>query len=215
MTNIFQKAFAQGLQEDRPARDKLLFAIGTTAIIWYILAILVLGLAPFVIAGWRTLPAESEPDAAADATPAKRPPRSTAKAGEESAETEPPAATAAGDATTEDAPEPLDLWQFMAFSITTIAGTLATFVGMVLGFGQVPEAQRAGQNVPQTTPMQQAAAWAYFGSLVLGLSLWALHTFLAWSGAPLPELDPAISRLGQSILGLFGGVLAVVLNVKS
>jgi len=101
----------------------------------------------------------------------------------------------------------------MAFSVTTIAGTLATFLGMVLGFGQVPAA--AGQNVPQTSSMQKAAAWAYFGSLVLALGLWALHTFLTWTGADIPALDPAISRLGQSILGLFGGVLAVVLNVKS
>jgi hypothetical protein len=68
---------------------------------------------------------------------------------------------------------------------------------MVLGFGQLPAAERAGQNVPQTTPRQQAAAWAYFGSLVLAFGIWALHTFLTWTGADLPPLDPAISRLGQ------------------
>jgi len=70
MDNVFQRAFTQGLQENRPARDKLLFAIGTTAIVWYVLAILVLGLYPFTLAAWRALPAKNKPKATAAAAAA-------------------------------------------------------------------------------------------------------------------------------------------------
>jgi hypothetical protein len=105
-----------------------------------------------------------------------------------------------------------DMRQFMSVSITTISGTLATYIGMLLGFGSAlrrgggdaqPSEQAAA--VPQITRMQAVAAVAYVVSLVVALGIWL--------ATDEKNLDPAVINLGRSILGLFGGVLAVILNV--
>lgn len=107
--------------------------------------------------------------------------------------------------------------QFMTVSITTISGTLATYLGLVLGFAQVREQQREGApppppgpalaNVaPEITRLQAVAAWAYVLSLVVALLLWLCRQE--------DRVDPVIINQGRSILGLFGGVLAVILNVE-
>jgi hypothetical protein len=118
--------------------------------------------------------------------------------------------------------------QFMTVSITTISVTLATFVGMLLGFqyvhsdinagvNQVKEAAGAGvagglprlQTVAQTVSpnlLQFVAGVAYVLSLVLAVYYW-------WSYQD--RTDPAISNLAQSLLGLFGGALAVFLNTSA
>jgi hypothetical protein len=151
-------------------RDKLLFAIGTTAILWYFLSItcIAFNLIP--------LPAKG----------------------------------------TEGTTSGMELRQFMSFSVTTISGTLATYLGMVLGFGQ-KAGQPAAAPVPGAPPaapiiqisnLQKVAAWAYFFSLIYALALWG------FAPDTQPKVDIVITTLGQSILGLFGGALAVILNVE-
>jgi hypothetical protein len=54
--------------------------------------------------------------------------------------------------------------------------------------------------------MHKAAAWLYFISLIYVLCLWG-KAYCTDSAPP-----QVIGLLGQSVLGLFGGVLAVVLN---
>jgi len=231
MPGILQRAFAQGLSSNQPTRDRLLFAVGTTAIGWYLLAITFLGLYPLATRFGRLFD-KREPAAKTATSPSVKPldeliatRREKANSARAAADKDPQneelraiAEKAVADlkAAEQSIQTPkletvLDLWQFMAFSVATISGTLATFVGMVLGFGQVT-APNAQQPIPAISPMQQAAAWAYFGSLLYALALWGIDTFLRWTGVEMPDLDPAISRLGQSLLGLFGGVLAVVLN---
>ena len=153
----------------------------------------------------------------------------------------------------------------MAMSITTISGTLATFLGLVLGFGQVQSsrkvteatllaAESAKQNTdasddeeesePETARspidprmlgrhqplggiqkesdvaapqarqpemlsvswIQSLAACAYLASLV-----WALAMFVRDDTG---QLAAVLQNLAKSTLGVIGGVLAVVLNVK-
>jgi hypothetical protein len=206
MGNLIQRAFAKGLAKETSARDKLLFVIGSTAIMWYLFAITWIGLYPltFLRNSTSSRGADSNPQPSAAGTDTSVSNQDLVQKSGNPVNSGTPAA---------DTSE-LSLWQFMAFSVTTIAGTLATFVGMVLGFGQVAPAQSDSTD-ESVSPMQQAAAWAYFGSLVYGLALWGLNSFLHWMWPSVPLVDPAIAQLGQSILGLFGGVLAVVLNVPN
>lgn len=242
MFGNLRTAIAHLLGPNFKTRDLLLLAIGTTAILWYWVGITILGLYPVVakkplneqatdnvkltqrkitasdVASLRELATTAA--AASKAKPSDPQLRKNQDAAQKSL-------LVAEEALQVQQSE-LDLWQFMGFSVTTIAGTLATFVGMVLGLGQtvapgnanvVPPDPNVPVNPPapasaEITPMQKAAAWAYFGSLVYALVLWGLYTFLVWWDFQIPPLDPAISRLGQSVLGLFGGALAVLLNVK-
>lgn len=102
--------------------------------------------------------------------------------------------------------------QFMATSITTISGTMATYVGMILGVKSAasdPNASPASRVLHlRTTPiswLQAIAAIVYVASLVVALFAW-------WKSFPKP--DPTVVALGKSLLGLIGGVLAVILNVN-
>ncbi len=88
---------------DATPREKLLFAIGTSAILWYYLSVTCIGF---------NLIAKPRVSAAA------------------------PVGGTVPTAGKEDDTVPttgIDLCQFMSFSITTISGTLATYLGMVLG----------------------------------------------------------------------------------
>ena len=156
-------------------------------------------------------------------------------------------------------------FDFMALSITTISGTLATFLGLVLGFGQVQssrkvsearlaandasseeaDSEEAADEETQRSPIdprmlerspsygavqrsdddaapakpvpvtaetlrvswiQSVAACAYLASLV-----WALSMFVQDETG---QLAAVLQNLAKSTLGVIGGVLAVVLNVK-
>lgn len=111
--------------------------------------------------------------------------------------------------------EPAAFRQFMGTSISTLSGTLATFVGMILGVQSASAngaVSTAGMNAVaqalQTTPLswlQMIAALAYVLSLVAALVAWFRNA---------DDTDPAVVALGKSFLGLIGGVLAVVLNVN-
>jgi len=104
---------------------------------------------------------------------------------------------------------PANFYEFMRYSITTLAGTLATFVGMVLGLRQVNTKSVAqGAALPPAatlTKRQWFAMWSYIFSLLLGLFLWWYRGI---------SCDPSIIHLGQSLLGVIGGALAVLLNVQ-
>src|SRR5258708_17768540 len=72
-----------------------------------------------------------------------------------------------------------DMRQFMSVSITTISGTLATYLGMLLGFGSALRRDRAGEQpseqagaVPQISRMQAVTAVAYVVSLVVAVGIW-------------------------------------------
>ena len=110
-------------------------------------------------------------------------------------------------ATSQNANQPITLPQFMSMSITTLGATLATFVGMVLGFQQTKSAAPAAAGNPapvtQLSIFQIIAAWAYVASLILALVIWWSHS----------NCDASIMHLGQSFIGLIGGALAVMLNV--
>jgi hypothetical protein len=115
----------------------------------------------------------------------------------------------------------------MSLSITTISVSLATFVGMLLGLRRVNEEIQKGvaeasavvggraaaalprlQDVAQSVNpnmLQGVAAASYIISLVFALYFW-------WRGGR--DTDPSISKLGQSLLGLIGGALAVILNTN-
>ncbi len=102
--------------------------------------------------------------------------------------------------------------QFMATSITTIGGTMATYVGMILGVksatsdpNATPAAKLLHTKTAPITWLQAIAAIAYVISLVVALFAW-------WRSFPKP--DSTIVALGKSLLGLIGGVLAVILNVN-
>lgn len=121
------------------------------------------------------------------------------------------------------------LRDFMSVSITTISISLATFVGMLLGLRGVGEQLTAGVNqvAPNTgsgsaeramgartltrlaqstegTTLQWSSAILYLASLVLAIYFW-------YRGGP--QTDPAITKLAQSLLGLIGGSLSVLLNL--
>ena len=81
---------------------------------------------------------------------------------------------------------------------------------MALGFrqasatGAVPSQMAA---VFRLTWPQAIAAWAYVASLVLAVAFWAWCGFSA-------DTAVTIQNLARSLLGLFGGALAVLLNVR-
>jgi hypothetical protein len=110
-----------------------------------------------------------------------------------------------------DETKPVTIPEFVALTITTVGGTLATFLGMALGFKQASGATRgAAEAVTRVLELswpQTIAAWAYIASLVLALGFWAFSGFAASTAT-------VIETLAKSILGLFGGALAVVLNVR-
>lgn len=165
-------------------RARLLLAIGTAAMVWYYASITCIGF------NWVAKPKAALSGAAASPI--------------------------IGSTSPKDA-EPgsvMELHQFMSFSITTISGTMATYLGMVLGFGQKPTgppAQGAAKTSEITRP-QKSAAWAYFISLLYALTIWAYHELIQ-NEPKEPNTSIVIVTLGQSILGLFGGALAVILNV--
>jgi hypothetical protein len=103
-------------------RDKLLFAIGTAAIVWYFVSITWIALAPFA----ERVSANAQ-----------------VKAHEEEAKSE----------------DPVDLKAFMSFTVTTISGTLATYMGMVLGFGQIAASRphTASAQSLEITTLQKVA----------------------------------------------------------
>jgi hypothetical protein len=173
---IFSSPLEVVLGPKAGARDKMLFAIGAAAIVWY-----------FISITWV---------ASASLTPTS----ATKTTQTNSQQTE----------SMQQAQDDNALIQFMSFSVTTISGTLATYMGMVLGFGQVAEQPGRLQNPPtvlQITTLQKAAAWFYFGSLIYALLFWSIAYHFGY------RTDPVIENLGRSVLGLFGGALAVILNV--
>src|SRR5947207_10587696 len=72
MAGVLRAAFAQGLSPNQPVRDRLLFAIGTTAIIWYFVGIIFLGLYPLTAAMTKALP-KNEPAGRTPAPAAVKP----------------------------------------------------------------------------------------------------------------------------------------------
>lgn len=101
--------------------------------------------------------------------------------------------------------------EFITLAVTTIGGTLATFLGMALGFKQVtttatPASEHIATLLALSWP-QTIASWSYVLSLVVALGFWAYCGFSSNTAG-------IIQNLSKSILGLFGGALAVVLNVQ-
>lgn len=101
---------------------------------------------------------------------------------------------------------------FMSLSVSTISGTLATYVGMVLGIqsaanktGANPVAAILQSGLTPLSYLQGIAAIAYVFSLLMALTAW-------WWNRANP--DETIVALGRSFLGLIGGSLAVLLNVS-
>ena len=92
--------------------------------------------------------------------------------------------------------------------VTTTAGALATFIGMVLGFRQANQkSAQAITNVTRINWFQVIAAWSYVASLVLALVFWAASGF--------SDATPSVlQNMAQSILGLAAGALAVVLKTQ-
>jgi hypothetical protein len=110
----------------------------------------------------------------------------------------------------------------MSVSVTTISSTLATFIGMAFGFQQVRAKAMAEEKVTKDkaaaeaagrlislTPWQTAAAVWYMLSLLLALAIWG------WNQWHHGQCDPIIQGVGRSFLGIVGGALAVVLNVRT
>jgi hypothetical protein len=107
--------------------------------------------------------------------------------------------------------QPVVVPEFISLTITTVSGTLATFLGMALGFKQASGAAKQASSefakLLELSWPQTIAAWVYILSLLLALGFWASSRFSNTTA-------PIIQNLAKSILGLFGGALAVVLNVK-
>jgi hypothetical protein len=97
------------------------------------------------------------------------------------------------------------------YYVTSISTTLATYLGMVLGFRQANTvagpAPAPAAPVTQLTWTQTIAAWSYVASLGLALFFWILEGFSAATA-------PLIQNLTTSLIGLFGGTLTVYLNVQ-
>ncbi len=85
-----------------------------------------------------------------------------------------------------------------------------------MGFGQQSKATTSSGKplATEISNLQKAAAWAYFFSLVYALALWGFHDKIPTLYKD-PNPDIVIITLGQAILGLFGGALAVILNVDN
>src|SRR5262245_45679955 len=101
-------------------RDKLLITVGTMAILWYFISIIVVGC---------VVPNTGAPQSS----------RSVAS-GESPKLREIMVRFPFSEGT--GRPWPEDLINFMAISITTISGTLATYLGLVLGISEVKDRAR-------------------------------------------------------------------------
>jgi len=120
------------------------------------------------------------------------------------------------------APKSNELREFMSLSVTTISVSLATFVGMLLGYTRVSdEAQREAKDTVDVdrksrlvrfaednsgTILQWISVILYAASLVLAIFFWQTES-------NDKKTDPAIVNLGKSLLGVIGGSLAVILNL--
>ncbi|QDU95139.1 hypothetical protein [Lignipirellula cremea] len=92
--------------------------------------------------------------------------------------------------------------EFVKLSIPALSGTLATFVGMVLCLKPLETLN----GVPAVTMFGWAACLAYVVSLILAVYAWSKNG---------DRTDPVIIGLAKLLLGLFGGALAVALNVTA
>jgi hypothetical protein len=117
----------------------------------------------------------------------------------------------------EDLNDKNELRSFMSLSITSIGAALATFVGGLLGMRQLAGANQVN-TVATSAPlspavgadisaMQWAATILYILSLLVALWLWKRN-----NGG---TMDPAVTNLGKTLLGLMGGALAIVLNAPA
>src|SRR5262245_52415850 len=93
--------------------------------------------------------------------------------------------------------------QFMSLSLSTLSGTLATFVGLVLGIKtaetvNAPDRAAAVLQGEALSWLQMVAALAYVVSLFI--ALWAWYR-------TRDNADPTIQALGKSFLGLIVGAL--------
>ncbi|MFO0942458.1 MAG: hypothetical protein U0930_17105 [Pirellulales bacterium] len=200
--NELANSFKQVFSKNTPTRDKLLFTIGGSAIAWYLLSITLIGFNQ--VKSTNSAKAKTTVNENSQNEPGKKNLGSPAVDSNGQAaptpSTENPNGPTIGQATN------MDLHDFMEFSITAISGTLATYLGMVLGLSQKQSQANAQSEI---TTMQKVAAWMYFLSLVYALALWG------WAYFSEKNIAPVISTLGQSILGLFGGALAVMLNTEN
>jgi hypothetical protein len=98
------------------------------------------------------------------------------------------------------------------YYLTSISATLATYVGMVLGFRQANSVEGSpgapAAPLTQLTWPQAIAAWSYVSSLCLGLFFWILDGPFSEAAAPL------LQNLTKSLIGLFLGVVTVYANVQ-
>ena len=108
--------------------------------------------------------------------------------------------------------------QFMSLSLTSLGASMATFIGMLLGIRSISGTVRTEVAATSTdTPnLKQLAAGAFTTSLQWwAAALYVVSLLVAlWFWYHTGDLtDPAISNLGKSLLGLFGGALSIALNL--
>jgi hypothetical protein len=98
------------------------------------------------------------------------------------------------------------------YFVTSMSATLATFLGMVLGFKKANDKTGVpGAAVAPVTRLdwvQTIVAWTYVLSLVLGLVFWFLDGPFSDGAAQL------LQNLTKSLVGLFVGAITVYLNVQ-
>jgi phosphotransferase system glucose/maltose/N-acetylglucosamine-specific IIC component len=133
-------------------------------------------------------------------------------------------------------PTPPEIPQIVTQAITVIGAALATHFGALFGISQftggnprpiprfyqinswarlpsrkvkVQTAQgvRVREETPPLDNVQVLAAYLYFGSLLLALIFWALDGFSN-------STADVVRNMSYSLVGVVGGVVAVVLNVK-
>jgi hypothetical protein len=95
--------------------------------------------------------------------------------------------------------------EYMSLSVSTLGGTLATFVGMIFGVQTVKTIKGNAMEGFPLTVLQWLATIAYVVSLIVAMFAW-------YRTSPPNEVDPVIIALAKSFLGLVGGVLVVGLN---
>jgi hypothetical protein len=118
-------------------------------------------------------------------------------------------------------PRPNAFRDFMSLSLTTIAVSLATFVGALLGLKTVvqktvaaqaaatitaPGVAKAFEHLEMTTTLQWIAASLYVVSLLLAIIMWRRNG---------NATDPAVSNLAKSLLGLIAGALSITFSIGS
>jgi len=99
------------------------------------------------------------------------------------------------------------------YYVTSISATLATFLGMVLGFKRAND-KTGPPGVPAAAVteldwLQTIVCWVYVLSLAVALVFWIIDGPFSANAAPL------IQNLTKSLIGLFGGALTVYLNVHT